>query len=184
MIAPNRRDPLRHLLDAFTPADAVEAGHRDAIRRLLDAPGDPFSRHHFTPGHVTASAFVRSPDGGSVLLIHHGKLHRWLQPGGHVEPADADVIAAARREVAEEVGLTDVDLVGDGLFDVDVHDIPALRGDPAHAHFDVRVLFQARHLDARAGSDARAARWFPLDAVNAVESDASVARAVRKLAQR
>lgn len=180
-----RRDEhLRSLLEALVPADAREAGYVERFHALLDGEGDPFHRGHFVPGHVTASAFVLSPDGRDVLLIHHGKLHRWLQPGGHVEPDDADVLAACRREVAEEVGLRELELVHDGLFDVDVHDIPPLKGDPGHAHFDVRVLFRAPDRSFRAGSDALAARWVPLDAVSEDASDASVMRAVGKILAR
>ena len=177
----DRREPLRRLLRALVPADDAEAAHRDALVALCDAPGDPFARDHWDPGHFTASAFVLAPDADDVLLIHHGKLHRWLQPGGHVDPEDADVVAAARREVAEEAGLVDVDIVGDGLFDVDVHVIPPRKADPEHRHFDVRVLLRARTRTFAVGSDARDARWVPLDAVNAHESDESVLRAVRKI---
>jgi 8-oxo-dGTP pyrophosphatase MutT (NUDIX family) len=179
-----RRQHLADLLASHAPADAVEAEHLARFHQLLALSGDVFGRNHFEPGHVTASAFVLDPSGEELLLIHHGKLHRWLQPGGHVDPDDVDVFAAARREVEEEVGLTGLDLVHEGVFDLDVHDIPALKGDPPHAHFDVRILLRAPHRDARAGSDAKACRWVPLDAVNGEESDESVMRAVRKLLPR
>ena len=177
----DRRQHLRSLLDAHAPADAAEAAHRDAMRALCDAPEDPFARDHWAPGHFTASAFVLAPDADEVLLVFHGKLHRWLQPGGHVDPDDADILAAARREVAEETGLTDVQVVGEGLFDVDVHVIPARKADPEHRHFDARVLLRARTRAFVAGSDARDARWVPFAAVNAHESDDSVMRAIAKL---
>lgn len=177
----HRRQHLRDLLDAHVPADTTEAAHRDAMRALCDAPGDPFGRDHWAPGHFTASAFVLAPDADELLLIFHGKLHRWLQPGGHVDPDDVDILAAARREVAEETGLADVEVVGEGLFDVDVHVIPARKGDPEHRHFDARVLLRARTRAFTAGSDAKDARWVRLDAVNAHESDDSVMRAVAKL---
>lgn len=179
----DRRDHLRTLLTQHQPADALEATHRDAVLRLLDVPGDPFSRDHFAPGHVTASAFVLAPDGAALLLILHGKLHRWLQPGGHVDAEDVDVLAAARREVLEEVGLADLPLspLTDGLIDVDVHVIPARKADPEHSHFDVRFLFQARDWQFAAGSDAHAGKWVPLAEVTTLESDASVLRAVAKL---
>ena len=117
-------------------------------------------------------------------MIHHSKLHRWLQPGGHVDPEDADVFAAARREVEEEVGLVDLSLVHASVFDLDVHEIPARKSDPRHAHFDVRILLRAPHRNAVAGSDANAVRWVPLSEVNGEESDESVMRAVRKLLAR
>ncbi len=179
----NRRQHLRTLLQDHRPADALERAHRDATLALLDGPGDPFSRDHFLPGHVTASAFVLSPDGASLLLILHGKLHRWLQPGGHVDPEDADVLAAARREVAEEVGILNVPVspLATGIVDIDVHVIPARKQDPEHRHFDVRFLFQANDLAFSAGSDAHAGQWVRLTDIPQLESDASVLRAVGKI---
>ena len=145
----------------------------------------PFSRRQFQPGHFTASGFVLSVDGDQVLMILHSKLGRWLQPGGHVDSGDVDVLDAARREVAEETGLVRPEvMVGSPiLLDVDVHRIPAnpRRDEPAHEHFDLRVLFRARSMDVRAGSDAVDARWVRLDAVQNLETDESVLRAVRKI---
>ena len=178
----DRTEDLRRLLDALEPADEREVNHIRAVQALLDVPGDPFSRDHFVPGHVTASAFVLSPDGTSILLIEHSKLQRWLQPGGHMEPEDTSVLAAAQREVEEEVGLADLpSVLGNALFDVDVHEIPPRKGDPAHKHHDVRFLLRAPSLEVVAGDDALAARWVPLDEVSAEISDESVMRAVRKL---
>lgn len=184
------RATVRDLLAAFEPVDALEAVHARRMRALVDAPDPvgpdgqplaPFDRGRFEPGHFTASAFVLSPDERSLLLILHGKLGRWLQPGGHIDAGDVDPVQAARREVEEETGLRDLRLASPGLFDVDVHAIPPLRGDPAHEHFDLRFLFVAPDLAHQAGSDAKAARWVPLPEVAGLESDESVLRAVRRL---
>lgn len=175
---------LREMLADHTPADETEAAHLEAMRSLARAEtGDPCARDHYAPGHFTASSFVLSPDETQLLLIFHGKLHRWLQPGGHIDPEDPGVVEAARREVSEETGITALDLQG-GLFDVDVHEIPTLKGAPAHQHHDLRFLFRARTLEFQAGSDAKDARWVPLSEVSSVESDASVMRAVAKLLDR
>ena len=175
---------LARWLGEHVPVDAVEAEHLQRFEALLERGESVFDRDHFVPGHITASAFVLSPDGEDLLLIHHGKLDRWLQPGGHVDPEDEDVLAAACREVREEVGLSDVTLVHEGVFDLDIHDIPARKRDPEHAHFDVRILLRAKHRGVVAGSDAKAARWVPLPEVHEEESDESVMRAVRKLRTR
>jgi 8-oxo-dGTP pyrophosphatase MutT (NUDIX family) len=152
------------------------------MRSLIEASGDPFSRGHFVPGHFTASSFVLSPERDALLLILHSKLKRWLQPGGHVDPDDQSILSAARREVKEEVGLTGLPLaLGPTIFDVDVHAIPPMRGEPAHQHFDVRFVFVAPDRAATAGSDALATQWVALGAVHTVETDDSVLRAVRKL---
>jgi len=146
----------------------------------------PFSRKRFDPGHFTASAFVLSPDETKLLLILHGKLGLWLQPGGHIDADDADVVAACQREVAEETGLTDVELLGDGLLDLDIHPIPAnpKKGEGPHEHFDVRVLLRSRTWDFAAGSDAVDARWVPVDEVVDAGTDDSVLRAVRRVQAR
>ena len=176
---------LRATLAAYAPADAAEAGHRARMLALLDAAGrNAFARSHFSPGHFTASAFVLSPDGGSLLLIHHSKLGRWLQPGGHIDAGDATAADAAARELHEEAGVADAALDDGGLFDVDVHPIPAnpKKGEPPHEHFDLRYLFRANGDAIAAASDAMDAKWATL-AEAAETDDASVRRAVTKLDQ-
>ncbi len=176
-----RGEAVLKLLSAFTPADDRERGHADAIAELLQHSADPFSRRQFVPGHLTASAFVVDVSRARVLLILHAKLHKWLQPGGHVEPEDLDLLAAARREVQEETGLTALSVLAAPL-DVDVHEIPPHKGDPGHRHYDVRFLFETQTTVVEPADDASQAQWVALDAVGAVGSDESVLRAIRKVA--
>ena len=98
-----------------------------------------------------------------------------------MDPEDATIVASAQREVQEEVGLSELALVSDGIFDVDIHEIPARKQEPDHDHYDVRFVFQAPDLSFSAGSDALEARWVPLTEISEVESDRSVMRAVEKL---
>jgi 8-oxo-dGTP pyrophosphatase MutT (NUDIX family) len=178
---------LRQLLDAHAPQDARELRHRDRMCALLELGPGVFDREHYAPGHVTASAFIVDASRQHLLLILHEKFRLWLQPGGHVESTDAHVVAAVQREIAEETGLHGLPLAAAGLFDLDVHAIPARASAPAHEHFDVRFLFEAPYAAGQAGSDARALRWFPiaqlLSADRPIEfpTDDSVMRAVRKL---
>ena len=80
--------------------------------------------------------------------------------------------------------MSDLELMGSGVLDVDVHEIPA-RGDmPAHRHYDVRLLLASASASAEAGSDADAVRWVPLADVENVDTDESVMRAVRKIRAR
>jgi 8-oxo-dGTP pyrophosphatase MutT (NUDIX family) len=179
-----RSDHLRTLLAAHRPEDAREASFQARMFALLEHEEAAFSRENFTPGHVTASAFVVAPDERRVLLILHGKLGLWLQPGGHVEPDDANVLEAARREVREEVGMPEVDVLGPGLLDIDIHEIPGSPKAPSHEHFDVRFLFRAPSLEALAGDDAKAVRWVSLDDAAFAGSDESVLRALRRIRRR
>jgi len=148
---------------------------------LAAAAGDPLSRTHFQPGHFTASGFILSPDGGSVLLIHHRKLDRWLQPGGHVDPEDTNLFTAACREIYEEVGIGELSPVGDGIFDLDIHPIPARKTEPAHEHFDVRFLLCANSLDITRNDETHDAAWAPFDALADRMTDPAEQRVIRKL---
>jgi 8-oxo-dGTP pyrophosphatase MutT (NUDIX family) len=179
----SRRDHLNELLREHDASDATEEGFRIRMLELLGKGDDCFARDHFAPGHFTASAFILNPDRTELLLILHAKLGLWLQPGGHVELDDADVLAAARREAKEEVGLTELQLLSTGLVDVDIHTIPAGR-EPAHLHFDVRFLFESPTVDLIAASDASDARWVPFQAVASHHSDASVMRALATIEAR
>jgi len=177
------RDQVKNMLGELEAADEREEGFRVRMLELLEVSGDPFSRGHWSPGHFTASTFVLDPSGSSIVLIDHVKLKRWLQPGGHVDPEDSDLVAAARRELAEEAGLIGCELVscGSDLLDVDVHSIPSLKGEPPHEHFDLRFLFRSETEVLRAGSDVGGARWVKLEDVSAELADESVMRAVRKI---
>ena len=148
----------------------------EVVDLLREYGSTALSRNHFTPGHVTASGFVRKAD--RLLVIHHERLDRWLQPGGHVEPEDADIESAARREVEEETGLTG--LASLGLLDVDIHQIPAARGEPVHLHFDVRWAFEATG-SPRAGDGVSDARWATLSELEELGADESVTRSWRRL---
>jgi 8-oxo-dGTP pyrophosphatase MutT (NUDIX family) len=148
---------------------------------LLAAPGEPFSRQQLEPGHFTASAFVLCPERQRVLMVHHQRLLRWLQPGGHVEAIDVDLSSAARREASEETGVSLGPRLGHGILDVDVHVIPQNSRDSAHLHFDVRYAFVALAEGLHASPEVLGARWVELAEVARLTDEWSVLRCVERL---
>ncbi len=92
-------------------------------------------------GHLTASAAVVDPSRPAALILHHVKLDRWLQPGGHAD-GEADLAAVALAEATEETGIDGLRVLEPAI-DLDVHSIPARAGEPAHLHLDVRFLVVA-----------------------------------------
>jgi 8-oxo-dGTP pyrophosphatase MutT (NUDIX family) len=156
----------------------------NVVARMLELSGraeDPFSSRHVEPGHFTASAFVLCPGRRRVLLVHHRKLGRWLQPGGHIESSDPDLVSAARREVLEETGVAVGPCIGGGVFDVDIHAIPASSKHQAHLHFDVRYAFTAESDRLLCSPEVLDARWVELEAVARLTNEDSVLRCIERL---
>lgn len=178
----SRHELLLAELESYTGADAAEERNRAAMVNLLTKE-DAFSRGHFIPGHFTASCYI--VDGaGHLLLHHHRRLDRWLQMGGHVE-GDELPHDAALREGAEESGLDDLSII-DGIFDLDVHRIPAAKSEPDHDHFDVRYVARTRTPGAIAihRGESNELAWFTLDRAAELMPGPESQRVIRKIRER
>lgn len=155
------------------------------FRALLEDTTAPFSREQFRPGHLTCSACVLGGGGAHVLLLHHVRLDRWLQPGGHVEPGDGTPLAGALRELREESGLSVLaPLAGSGgsaLVDLDIHEIPARGAEPDHLHFDLRYAFAVRGNPSLVRSEeSTALRWISVAHLGELTDEESVTRLVAR----
>ena len=185
------RQPLLQLLRQHDPIDPNEQAMTQATIAFVEANPDAFDRSLLI-GHITGSAWVVSPDRSQTLLIHHRKLDRWLQPGGHAD-GDPDVAAVALRETQEETGLTSLRLVATSgieahsnrlstpIFDVDIHTIPARNDVPEHLHYDIRFLLEADPQEPFGYSEEiKNIQWFSLKTANEYAIDESISRLTRK----
>jgi NUDIX domain len=132
------------LLKSHQTAFPEEIMFRQQILDFLQKNDDFYQRSNLA-GHLTGSAWILSPDEKSALLIHHKKLNKWLQPGGHADDNDDDLSKTAQREAIEECGLKHIFLLKSGVFDVDVHQIPEKGIIPAHFHYDIRFLCKTNY---------------------------------------
>jgi 8-oxo-dGTP pyrophosphatase MutT (NUDIX family) len=155
---------------------AFVAEHPDALLRTC------------TEGHLTGSALVVDPADGRFVVLHHRKLGRWLQPGGHAD-GDDDLAAVALREATEETGLEGL-VVHHPAVDLDVHEVRP-PGEAPHLHLDLRFVVEAPPGSARLGpppgnDESHEVRWVTAADLDALDADASlrrlVARAERRLA--
>ena len=171
------RRGLKALLAAYRRQWPEESDTVARFVAFVDAHPDCFHRSCRT-GHITGSAWVVDAGGNRVLLTHHRKLGRWLQPGGHCD-GDPDTLAVALREAREESGL-EVRALDESIFDVDVHPIPAHEDEPTHHHFDVRFLVRAEDDRYRVSEESRALAWVPAEEVGSLTDRESVLRMARK----
>ena len=162
-------------------ADAQEAAMTAEIIRFVETHVDCLERT-CVPGHLTGSAWIVDSARSRALLVHHRKLDRWLQPGGHAD-GDPDLLAVARREAREETGLLRLRTVSPAIFDADRHWIPPRGETPGHWHHDLRFLLEADPAEALVVSDeSHDVRWVELAGVAALNAEESLLRMVRKTA--
>lgn len=161
-------------------ADAHEEEMRKRIIAFVEQNPRCFDRS-LQSGHITGSAMIVNPERTHTLLTHHHKLEKWLQLGGHSD-GDPDTLRVALREAEEESGLTEVVPVAEAIFDVDVHEIPARKNEPAHVHYDIRFLCEADPANPLTiSSESKELQWVPLRSVSSLTEEESVLRMVRKV---
>jgi len=175
----NSRQSLIEAITAYQSSFAEEISFRKPFLELLNHPRC-YHRDHL-PGHITGSAWIIDESGQFILLTHHAKLNRWLQPGGHAD-GDEDVFAVALREAEEETGLSNIAFPNRDIFDIDIHTIPARKDFPEHLHFDVRFCFLAtRNAALTVTSESKDLKWIALHELPVyTEANSSILRMCQK----
>lgn len=160
-----RADATRLLESWQAPTGAQEALRRELLAHCASHPDALWKQG--PPQHLTASALVLNPALDHVLLTLHAKAGMWLQFGGHFEPGDQSVLAAATREAREESGIASLELRPE-LVHLDRHELLATGFGRCREHLDLRY---AGVVDDRSGyavsEESLDVAWWPVDALPA-----------------
>jgi 8-oxo-dGTP pyrophosphatase MutT (NUDIX family) len=156
------REDARRVLTGWDAPDAQQEGLRGELLAHLDAHEDAMWKQG-PPEHLTASALVLSSGLDKVLLTLHAKAGLWLQFGGHFEPEDASVLAAATREAREESGIAGLELAPQ-LVHLDRHRLIASGFGRCSEHLDLRYAGVATDEAGFAVSaESLDVAWWPVD---------------------
>ncbi len=172
-----------HLVRGFD-ASPEEEKSRELILTLLELTEAPFSRDQFHPGHITCTAVVLHPNGRQFLLMHHHRHRRWLLPGGHVEEGDVTLGDTARREAIEETAVVIAGAGSAALAGMDVHGIPARKGEPFHLHHDLVFVFNANSGQFAVTEEAPQVTWCDVDEFDRYQLPSNIVRAARRALQK
>ena len=163
------RDDARSVLSGWSAPDDEQDRLRQLYVAHTESYADAMSRECH-PDHLTASAIIFSADHQRVLLTLHRIIKRWLQTGGHCEPDDVSLAAAALREGREESGIRDL-VIDPVPVLLSRHEVPCGPTRPAH-HLDVQYVAvapaQAQHVISDESDDLA---WFDVDALPAQTDD-------------
>lgn len=174
------------LLEGLVPWDEHERADRDRALAWLGSTDDIWRRARpAAPSpHLVAYVLLVDPDVRRVLLCDHRLSGLWLPAGGHVEPGEHP-LDTARREAAEELGLSEATLLPD---------VPApffttwtrTVGQEEHVHVSLwfALLGCAEEALAWDAREFHGVRWWHPDEVGAADAagfDPQLGRALDKL---
>lgn len=132
-------------IENYIPFNEQEAQDKALILAFLNSGAELITRDN-PAAHLTASAWVVSPDRKQVIMVYHNLYQSWSWMGGHAD-GDWDLLRVAKKEVMEECGLHDLTVVSPEIFSLEVLTVAGheKKGKylSSHLHLNVTYLFEA-----------------------------------------
>lgn len=129
----------------YTPVNEQEETDRKTLLDWLNRPEDISCRDNLT-GHLTASAWVVTPDRKQVLMAYHKLYDSWAWLGGHAD-GDWNLGRVAEKEAREESGIRNLKLVAPEPISLEILTVNGheKKGKyvPCHLHLNLTYLFEA-----------------------------------------
>lgn len=154
-------------IENYKPFNEQEACDRELMLDYIRKCPDYLDRTNQT-GHFTASLWTVNKARTKTLMVYHKIYDSWAWIGGHAD-GDGDLRAVALRELAEETGVRNASLVGDGIFSLEILTVDGhvKRGKyvPSHLHLNVTYLAEADETEALVvnAEENKAVKWWTFD---------------------
>lgn len=154
---------------AYRPANEQEQADKLVILRALGNDPNCFDRS--AQAHMACSIWTVDPTLTQTLLVYHNIYDSWSWIGGHAD-GERDLAAVALRELSEETGMANAQLVdcgSGGVYSIEVLTVDGhvKRGEyvSSHLHLNVTYLAVADPREAvRVKQDENSGvRWAPIE---------------------
>ena len=161
------KEKLISEIQSYNPFNEQETADKNLILRLLGS-GEDLSVRSALQAHLTASAWVVSPDRKRVLMAYHNLYNSWAWLGGHAD-GNWDLAAVAEKEAREESSIGDLKLIHDGIFSLEVLTVAGheKKGSyvPSHLHLNLTYLFQGNMEEALQckRDENSGVNWLPME---------------------
>ena len=162
-------------VEHYRPWNEQEAEDKKEFLERLKSGESLYTRENRC-AHLTASAWVVSPDRKQVLMAYHNLYDSWAWLGGHAD-GEKDLLKTAIREVREESGLSDVKPVIADIYSLEILTVDGHEKHgsyvPSHLHLNVTYLLEAdTKAPVRCKPDENSkVGWFTLEEALAASSE-------------
>jgi 8-oxo-dGTP pyrophosphatase MutT (NUDIX family) len=171
---------IKSLLEKYLSSIEEEKAYQARMINLINNYGKEALSRDLLHAHFTASVWLVNRNFSQVLLLKHAKLNKWLQPGGHAD-GDVNLLEVAKKELEEETGLKSVQLEREGIFDIDIHEIPEKNDAPTHEHFDIRFIMSTDTPEkVIINKESLKYKWINLKEIEAFTQNKSILRMAQK----
>lgn len=151
----------------YKPFNEQEEKDKEIILESINIFEDVLNRSNEI-AHMTSSAFVINKERDKVLMVHHNIYNSWSWTGGHMD-GDNDFLKVAIKELEEETGVTDIKVIKEEIFSLDVLPVKGhiKRGKyvSPHLHLSVAYVFEAndeQELSVKEDENS-GVKWIPLN---------------------
>ena len=138
-------EKLYQAIKDYIPYNRQEEADKQLMLQFMETNPNCLSRENRT-AHFATTAWVVNKQRTKVLMVYHNIYKSWAWSGGHAD-GESDLLAVVRKEITEETGVTDMKLLCDGIFSINVltveRHIKKGQHIAAHLHLDVEYLFEA-----------------------------------------
>ena len=161
------KEKLLAQIQRYNPVNEQENTDKQTLMDLLNRAEDISVRENLT-GHLTASAWVVSPDRKLVLMAYHKLYDSWAWLGGHAD-GDWDLCRVAEKEAREESGIETLTVISPEPVSLEILTVNGheKKGEyvPCHLHLNLTFLFEAEPTqDLRCKPDENSGvAWLDMD---------------------
>ena len=185
------KESLINLLNSYLILFPEESERQKLLIEYLESHEDDelIDWNNFD-GHIVAGGFIYAKEENKFLVLYHNDLKMFLYPGGHVDSNDINTLFAAKREIAEETGLNDLEqlIVSNNELvpiDIDTHKIGYNErlNLPEHYHFDFRYLFIVDKIsDIKTDAEELSSyKWISVEELSSDPNYGMVANKIKKV---
>lgn len=173
----------------YTPTNEQEQRDKAVMLDFMGKNRDCLSRDNLI-AHFTTSIWTVNKERTKTLMVYHNIYNSWSWIGGHAD-GEEDLCAVALRELQEETGVANADLVSGDIFSLEVLTVNGhmKRGIyvPSHLHLNVTYLAEADEKETLIVNEAenQAVKWWSFEeALNVSTEPWMVERVYKKLIEK